>query len=158
MSEWIDWDGGECPVEKGVDVEVLLRNGIHRGDITNPVALCWKHEGVGQDIIQYKILGEKPQSLRYNEGKAELSYILDADYAIEGACEVMSFGATKYDRNNWKKGFPKEKLMDSLLRHAIKFQNGEELDEESGLPHVDHLLCNAIFLAYHFNGRKSEDE
>ena len=99
----------------------------------------------------------KEQSLRYNEGKAELSYILDADYAMEGACEVMTFGAKKYDRNNWKKGFEKEQLINSLLRHLTKFQNGEEVDEESGLPHVDHALCNAIFLAYHYNGRKPNE-
>ena len=97
-------------------------------------------------------------SQRFNQGKPELSYILDANYAIEGICDVMSFGATKYERDNWKLGFPKEKLADSLLRHLTKFLSGEELDEESGLPHVDHIGCNALFLAYHYNGRKHKAE
>ena len=96
------------------------------------------------------------QALRYNEGKPELSYVLDADYAIEGLCEVLAFGAEKYDRSNYKKGFPKEMLVDSLLRHLTKFMNGEELDEESGLHHTDHVLANAVFLSYHFNRKKEK--
>lgn len=97
------------------------------------------------------------QAMRKNEGKPELSYILEADYAIKGVCEVLAFGAEKYDRGNYKKGFPKEKLADSLLRHLTSFLNGEELDQESGLHHTDHVLANALFLAYHYNGRKDRD-
>lgn len=100
----------------------------------------------------------QPMAMRYNEGKSQLSYILSADYAIEGAVAVMENGANKYERNNWKKGFPSEKLTDSLLRHLMKFLNGEEFDEESGLPHIDHVLCNALFLSYHYNGRKDAAE
>lgn len=101
---------------------------------------------------------QKELSLRYNEGKCQLSYMLDANYAMEGMCEVLRFGAQKYERNNWKKGFDFEGLADSLLRHLAAHQNGEMYDPESGLPHVDHVLCNAMFMAYHFNGRKDLDE
>lgn len=97
------------------------------------------------------------QAMRKNEGKVELSYILEADHAIKGVCEVLAFGAEKYDRGNYKKGFPKEKLADSLLRHLTSFLNGEELDTESGLHHTDHVLANALFLAYHYNGKKGND-
>lgn len=98
-----------------------------------------------------------PEALRYNKGKPQLSLVIEARYALEGAAEVLEFGMGKYDRSNWKNSFPKEQLIDSLMRHLCKFMDGEELDDETGLPHVDHLLCNAIFLSYHYNGRKDSE-
>jgi hypothetical protein len=48
------------------------------------------------------------------------------------------FGKKKYARNNWKKGFVKEELLDSLMRHVLALQNGEEFDPEHGLPHTEY--------------------
>ena len=98
------------------------------------------------------------KALRYNKGKAPLSYVTSAKYALEGCAEVFAFGAEKYDRDNWKKGLPSNEIIDSLLRHLTQYQEGETHDEESGCHHLDHILCNAIFLAYHHNGKKEEAE
>lgn len=84
---------------------------------------------------------------RHNQGKVQLSYILEADVAVAGACRVFEFGAVKYARKDWKKGLEPNEIIDSLLRHLTSYQNGEVLDPESGLPHVDHITCNALFLA-----------
>lgn len=94
--------------------------------------------------------GQGGQALRYNTGKPELSYILDVMPALKDMVAVLEFGANKYERNNWQNGFPKDKLLDSMLRHIDAFYSGEDVDPESGLPHVGHILCNAALLGYHY--------
>jgi hypothetical protein len=68
--------------------------------------------------------------------------------AAEGLVRVLTFGAKKYSPNGWRTvPNAKERYQAALLRHLRALNAGETLDSESGLRHVDHLLCNAAFLA-----------
>lgn len=84
---------------------------------------------------------------RYNKGKSPLSIMMEAKHAIEGCSAILGFGANKYSRGNWRKGLKHTEICDSLLRHLTAYLAGEDIDPDSNLPHVDHVLCNALFLS-----------
>ena len=50
---------------------------------------------------------------------------------------------------NWKKGLDQKEILDSLTRHLFALISGEENDPESGLPHMGHIMCNALFYQYY---------
>lgn len=52
--EWIEWAGGECPVNQNVDVEVRLRYGaIGEG---SAMSFDWYRMADGFDIVAYRVL------------------------------------------------------------------------------------------------------
>lgn len=94
--------------------------------------------------LEQKTVEKREFAARRNDGKPELSYV-DMNCLIPCA-SVLAFGAKKYSRNNWKKGMPVTKILDSLMRHIGDLQNGKVLDEESKLAIIGHIQCNAMFL------------
>lgn len=82
---------------------------------------------------------------RFNGNKREFHQL--PLFSLEGVLKVLEYGATKYAPGNWLKGQPWSVPFDSMMRHMAKWQRGEELDPESGLPHLDHALTNLIFLS-----------
>lgn len=98
------------------------------------------------------------RSDRFNEEKPKLSYNSLGKEANEGQARMWEAGAIKYSRGNWLKGAPYTEIADSLLRHIDKFLAGEDLDNESGLPHVDHIQTNAKMLSQSFHTRPEFDD
>ncbi len=96
------------------------------------------------------------QGLRFNEGKLKWSLI--SWRALEPLVKVLMFGAKKYAAHNWKKGVKYTETCESLQRHMNAFLEGEDIDPESELPHVGHILCNAMFLSYMYQVRPDMDD
>ena len=68
---------------------------------------------------------------------------------IEGIGEVLTFGANKYEPNNWQNVEDAEnRYYAAALRHLLAWRKGEKTDPESGLSHLDHVACNIMFLKH----------
>ena len=68
---------------------------------------------------------------------------------IGGVGKVLTFGANKYEPNNWQKVEDAEdRYYAAALRHLIAWRKGEKTDPESGLSHLDHVACNIMFLQH----------
>ena len=84
------------------------------------------------------------QGLKYDSHKPRMD-LLDA-HAIEQLAMVLTFGAQKYDAQNWRKGIARGRLIAAALRHLFTYLKGEDRDPESGLSHVAHAMCCCMFL------------
>lgn len=91
-----------------------------------------------------KKIQKKEELIKYDNEKV-MADLLPPDVLIEIA-KVYTFGAKKYEKNNWAKGGNYGRIIASLKRHLMLFEAGEDLDEESGMSHVAHINCCAQFL------------
>lgn len=99
---------------------------------------------------------EKGSGARYNSGKADFSLI--PLMTMEDEAKVWEYGKQKYAAWNWAKGMAWSIPLACALRHIAKWQMGEENDQESGLPHLAHAICNLRMLTlYSKNFKKGDD-
>lgn len=68
--------------------------------------------------------------------------------------EVMKLGATKYGPFNWRETpVPAEVYIDAAGRHLLSWFDGEDIDPESGMSHLGHVMaCCAILIDAQENG------
>ena len=80
----------------------------------------------------------------------KLEYGLLPPLALEETVRVLTFGAQKYERDNWKKvPESKRRYFDALQRHLWAWKQGEQNDPEDGKHHLAHALCCLMFLYEH---------
>lgn len=65
---------------------------------------------------------------------------------LRTVAEVAGFGAEKYDAFNFLKGYDWSLSYDALQRHLMSFWDDEDLDQESGLPHLAHAAWHCLTL------------
>lgn len=87
------------------------------------------------------------QALRYNEWKPKWHLVHFP--SLEPLVKVLEFGAKKYEEKNWMKPMDKKQILDSMIRHLVRLMEDEELDSESWLPHIGHIMANCMFYSYH---------
>jgi len=82
---------------------------------------------------------------KYDEGK--LRWDLLPLEPIEDIVRILTMGTSKYGDDNWQRlenGV--ERYYAAMMRHITAWRKGEELDKESGLPHLHHAMCNLMFI------------
>ena len=88
------------------------------------------------------------QGRKFDGGKLE--YGLLPPLALEETVKVLTFGAQKYERDNWQKvPDAKRRYFDALQRHVWAWKQGEQFDPESGIHHLGHAMCCLMFLYEH---------
>ena len=119
-------------------------------------------------------MSKKSKALRFNTGKPKWGLI---DFkSLEPLIRVLEYGAHKYslylkngkkvygkdipfkDRgkykllksgnDNWKAGLNRTEVLESAMRHLAAIMDGEKYDNESGIDHMGHVMCNALFHIY----------
>jgi hypothetical protein len=82
--------------------------------------------------------------IKHDSEKIDLS--LTPKAAIEAMCQAFMHGLRKYGRDNYKGGMESHRYIAAAMRHILAWQNGEELDPESGYPHLGHALASIAML------------
>jgi hypothetical protein len=95
------------------------------------------------------------EACRYDEGKPRIELV--PGVLLEEAAKIFSFGAKKYNDWNWTKGFPWLQPYASAMRHLLAWYKGEDLDAESGLPHLAHAIVNLAMLLHYAKYNLGQD-
>ena len=66
--------------------------------------------------------------------------------SINEVGKVLTYGAQKYDPENWRKVDDlQNRYTSAALRHIFAHMEGEEDDKETGLSHLAHAMCCLLF-------------
>lgn len=86
----------------------------------------------------------RDQSMKADGGKLRMELIPTSAFYSLG--RVLTHGAEKYGPNTWQ-DVEWDRYVGALIRHLLAFMDDPlGKDADSGLPHTDHLLANAVFL------------
>ena len=160
--EWEDTDGhyrsynGEnfIPV-KDIPISVLPPNtGSHVKSAENPALKIelsdeYQHNHL-QEAMDYAL--KEKGFIKADSGKLQWSLLPFEE--LKDVVRVLMLGAKKYTPDNWKKCDDVTRYKDALMRHVISYVNGDTTDDESGLSHLAHAVCNCLFLMYFDNTKK----
>ncbi len=87
------------------------------------------------------------QGVKHDSSKPDLS-LLPQEFLVATA-QAFMHGERKYGRYNYRLGMDWHRLIGAILRHVTSFNEGEDLDPESGHSHLGHAAAGiAMLLVY----------
>lgn len=99
----------------------------------------------------------KDPAAKYDAGK--LRYDLVPPEAFAEVVKIYNYGAKKYpEPRNWEKGMSWGRLFGAIMRHTWAWWRGEDIDPESGLPHLAHAAWSCIALLHYSKHKKEFDD
>lgn len=86
--------------------------------------------------------------LKFDADKPRMELLIQGmPRALEEVGRVLTFGAQKYSAHSWKHVEDNQnRYWAAKVRHELARAKGEERDPETGLLHMAHEACNALFL------------
>lgn len=116
---------------------------IERIDLSGNILI--KDQGIWQ-ASELKLLPKKRG--RKFDKKKPMWHLLWTP-AVKQLVDVLTYGAGKYEPDNWKKvSGLRNRYYSALMRHINAWWEGERNDQESGLHHLAHAMCNLMFLMW----------
>lgn len=77
----------------------------------------------------------------------KLQYGLLPILSMKDVVKVLTYGAKKYEKDNWKYVPDGEnRYFDAALRHIWAHKEGEINDPETGMSHMAHAICCLMFI------------
>ncbi len=110
---------------------------------------------MNKSIITKKIITDSKPSFVIKDSGNRQKYITGAQrdtqegkgrfdllpvHAITRLAQHFENGAKKYDADNWRRGIPLNRYLDSALRHLFEFADGEK-DEDHAIAAAWNILC-----------------
>jgi hypothetical protein len=85
------------------------------------------------------------KGIKYDNCKPDYSLI--PPNALDDVARVLTYGATKYDRDNWKELENLDnRYFAAAQRHLWALRKGETYDDETGIHHGAHAICCMMFI------------
>lgn len=117
---------------------------------TNPHEAVYRGTGTPEQNTK-----DMPE-IKLDEGK--LRYDLLPPLALDSLVKVYTYGCQKYAPRQWEGGMSWSRVFAALMRHCWNWFRGENVDQESGLPHMAHAAWGCIaLLEYGLRGRGEDD-
>jgi hypothetical protein len=130
-SEWIEWDGGECPIPCGVTHQVKHRDGEVVEDV-EPDTWEWGHLGMDGDIIAYRYrltdnttTPEEEEEWKAMEKKQRIGGKRTAENFLHEAANLMADRGKQYDQPGGERSMGKAVA-------ALNAITGRDLTEGEG--------------------------
>lgn len=91
-----------------------------------------------------------------DQGKPRISLIpKDAIWSIANG---LTYGEKKYGTHNFRSGIKYSRLLDAAYRHLTAWEEGEDVDQESGNNHLDHAGASLAMLMFMASNRPDMDD
>lgn len=103
------------------------------------------------ELVESNAVGRKN-----DQEKPDLS-LIPTD-ALWGMASALTYGAKKYDRHNFRNGLAYSRLVAATMRHLSAWNEGEEIDRESGLNHLDHAMASLAMLKFMTVNKQDMDD
>src|SRR5215467_1150696 len=92
------------------------------------------------------------------KGQKSERYDLFPFDALDEVSRVYGFGGSKYDDDNWLRGYRWRLSAGALLRHVSAFMRGEDRDLESGCLHLAHAAWHCLTLLTFYMRKLGTDD